>query len=127
MTDVVISAPPAISVSVSTISPGGDAVECSVNETPIMVAVSSVGVQGPKGDAAQKKSEYLRGVIDGVNTEFLTTEIFSAGSTTITINGLIQPTDSYLEIPVEKKITFAIPPSNHVFTDVLFIHYLYQE
>ena len=126
MTGITILAPPVISVSASTVSPGGNTIECQIDETLVMVEVSTIGIQGPKGNSAvSKKSEHLTGVIDGINTTFFTTNSFIAGSATVSVNGLIQTTDDYIEFPNEKKIEFLSPPSNNVFIDVLFIHYLY--
>ena len=126
MTNVVVSPSPTISVSVSTISPGGDTVECGLIENPIVVNVSSIGIQGPSGGTTvRKKLEYLVGVIDGVNKDFSTTENFIEGSAVISINGLEQTPDSYTSFPQGKLISFSEAPSNNVFEDVLIIHYLY--
>lgn len=72
------------------------------------------------------EEELLLGVINGINTEFHTTQIYAPGSTQVYVNGLTQEQGvSYYENG-GTEINFTTPPSNLGMTDKLLIRYKRQ-
>jgi hypothetical protein len=69
-------------------------------------------------------SENLTAQVDGENVTFVLSQPFTAGSTRVFINGLVQTGQGcYTENPGDGEIVFTDPPSDTGFTDEILVDY----